>query len=209
MYKQFHKATFLAVSLFASNTCFTLDESRLWLPSNYERVYLDLKASALAAEALERCSKVLRGTIDLRQSTDGHPIFRIQCRQPNGRTYNELVDGLTHETLTTVKVIEKALTPEELEARRLEALLKEQKVINDKKARFLLICLSEFKESTQLFIDLVLLNPNAEPEEFELDKAKFYLDFNAKDVNDVDLEYRAICMVQEEEGAELHIRKRR
>lgn len=190
-----------------SSTSIAVDESRLWLPTNFERKYLDLKQAAETAEGLERCVSVIRGTIDINRSTHEHPIYRIQCRQENGRTYNEMVDGLTFETLTTPVVVEVEKTPEELEALRLEEERKREEELARAKQDFLKQCLTEWENKTQLFINKKLLNSTPEPEEFSLDKAKYYLDFDAQDINSVDLSYRAICNVGEE--LEMVIRVRR
>ena len=79
------------------------DESRLWLPLKYERYYLKLKKATQSAFELDRCVKVLESTIDLEKSTSYAPFFKVLCRQPNGKTYIEIVDGTTFQPLTTVK----------------------------------------------------------------------------------------------------------
>lgn len=185
-----------------------VDESRLWMPSNYERQYLDLKKAAEVAEELDRCVKVIRGTIDLNQSTKDKPIYRIQCRQENGRTYNEMVDGLSFDTLTTPKVVEKVLTADEIEAQRLEEERKRLEEIENTKQVFLQQCLTELESKSKLFINKRLLNDSPEPEEFSLEQAKYYLDFDAEDIHGVALKYRAICWV-EPEKTDLRIRTRR
>lgn len=208
MFKSSHKSIF--IFFLGTAHVFALDESRLWLPTNYEPLYLDLKAAAEAAECLDRCERVVRGTVDLYESKKaGHPIFRIQCRQPNNRTYNEMVDGLTKKTLTTPVIEEKALTPEELEAKRLEEERARQKVITERKELFLSRCRQAFDEKTTLFIQKNIVDLAPKPKVFEMEKAVYHLDFDAEDINGVALAYRAICVVEMEKPLEMHIRKRR
>jgi len=199
----------LLVSTLAISPVWAVDESRLWLPSNFEKRYLDLLSSAKAAESLERCETVIRGTIDLEQSTRDKPIFRIQCRQENGRTYNEMVDGTTHKTLTTVIEEPKVLSPEEMEAARLEQEKKRLEAEGAQKAVFLEQCLTSFRNKTKLFQSLDLVNEAPEPEEFTMESAKFYLDFGALNLEGQKLSYRAICLVSADQPLTLHIRTRR
>ena len=180
------------------SSAFAVDESRLWIPTNFERQYLNLKNAAEAAESLDRCVEVVRGTIDLGRSTKELPIFRIQCRQENGRTYNEMVNGISFETLTTRVVDESQLTPEE-QARR------QQKLENAKKA-FLNRCLAELESKTQLFINKKLLSQTHEPITFSLEQAEFVFDFDAEDINGVALEYTSTCKVAE--GIDLKVTSR-
>lgn len=191
----FRKVPFLFILLVLSpHQVFALDESRLWLPTSYEKLYLELRAAARAAEALDRCKNVLRGTIDLEQSRKDHPIFRIQCRQENNRTYNEMVDGLTQETLTTKIELPVGPSPEEIEG---------------KKRAFYEQCFVEFSEKTDLFQKLIMADNNSDPVEFTMERAKFYLDFKAENPEGDELSYRSICLVSDDSPLELHIRKRR
>lgn len=208
MSKKFHSA----LCILGLGACFnvhSLDESRLWLPKRYEKLYLDLRDSARAAENLERCVMVLRGTLDLEKSTDQHPIFRIQCRQANGRTYNESVDGLSKETLTTKIEVPVALTEEELEMQRLEAQREHEKAMEALKLSYLNQCSSVFNEKTKLFNQLERVNEGDELLEFEESGAFFRFDFNALDVDGEILKYRASCWADEGEKVEIKFKKRR
>lgn len=163
-----------------------LDESRLWLPKSHERIYLNLKKSAEAAEALDRCHSVVRGTIDLTQSTKEYPIFRIMCRQANGRTYNEMVNGLTFEPLTT-----KAPSLEEIDV---------DKILQD--------CLVVLEQKTQLFIDKKMVDDEPKPEVVSLERVRFNLDFDAKNMNGASLRYRAVCNTEKEGPSKVKIKMR-
>jgi hypothetical protein len=199
----------LLVTSLISGHAYSLDESRLWLPTKYERHYLDLRDSALAAEALDRCVSVVSGTVDLQRSREQALIFRIQCRQENGRTYNEMVDGNTKKTLTTVIEEPKELSPEELEQLRLE---EEQRLQEEREAKRLVLfeaCRERYLSKTQLFEGLKQLNEGAETQEFdeEKNKAKFYFEFDAVDMDGRPLQYRAVCMAGDE-GVQFRVRKR-
>ncbi|MFT7561181.1 MAG: hypothetical protein ACI93R_003106 [Flavobacteriales bacterium] len=193
----------------ASSGVVGLDESRLWLPTYYEKLYLDLKDSALEAEKLDRCVNVLRGTIDLQQSTKGKPIFRIQCRQENGRTYNEMVDGLSKVTLTTVFIPDIPPSDEEIELQRLDRERKEREAHDLQMQVFHSICLVELKEKTKLFSALVFKSESIEPIAYEAGMAKFRFSFDAKDMDGRVLRYQASCQVSSDGVYRLKVRSRK
>lgn len=85
----------LLLALALTPRAWSLDDSRLWLPKEYRIHYIKLKEAALAAEALESCAEILRGTLDLDLSTPEQAYYRFLCRQPDGLTYTEIVDGVT------------------------------------------------------------------------------------------------------------------
>lgn len=214
------KSDFGAVIKTASAACYfltaafsesgwALDENRLWLPVSHEKLFLDLKKAAEKTEALDRCKEVVRGTIDLRRSKAEHPIYRIQCRQSNLRTYNEMVDGLSFETLTTKVEKVEELSEADKEALRLEEERKQAEALQELKDGYRESCLNELASKTKLFKQKVLLDPVPEPVEFASEKAKFYIDFDSVDLNEISLKYRAICIAQQDESVEIHIRKRR
>ncbi len=192
-----------AIFLAAIAPAYGVNETRLWLPVKYHKYFLDLKEAAEAAEALENCSEVLKGVMDLDRSEKDHPIFRIQCRRPDGISYNEMVDGVSKETLTT-KVIEETLTEEELEQLR---LAEEQRIEQEKKQqqqRFAQECERVFKERTRFMLEMQrLTGKEPTPEEFSMEAALFSFDFNAESVSGQGLKYQAICNVRENEEQEL------
>lgn len=171
-----------------------VEENRLWLPVKDHTHYLSLKHAAEAAERLDRCTKVLQGTIDKEQSTPNHPIFRILCKQRSGLTYNEMVDGVTLEPLTTVAPVEVVPTVEDLEG--------------DKKARFS-ECDQAVKRDTEFMTGLKWhYDGYMEPESFENEVAVFSLDFDATNPDGNILEYRAFCSADGTSAAKLRIKKR-
>lgn len=194
MRKQFCSIYFIASSLSIPVLAEeTLDESRLWLPKGYERQYLDLKEAAEAALKLDRCVKVMRGTIDMAQSTKEHPIFRIQCRQSSGRTYNEMVDGLSKETLTTVEVDES----------------QDENALEEQEAQFWTMCKQAFDEKTRFFSGLSLKLERSEAESFSLDSAKYIIEFDAEDMHGQALKYKAVCIINGDNSPIVTVRKRR
>ena len=211
---------FISLNTFFVTTASALDEERLWLPSNYERLYLELKKSALTAQKLERCETILRGTIDLDASTKENPVFRILCRQPDGRTYNEMVDGKTGKTLTTELVLPELMSEEEKqrlakenEKKHADALLNSQKTMWQ-------MCDEQLTEQTKLFDGLVRLHEFTAPLTFKFDEvtadfvvvlpeAVYQMDFDALDMYGKKLEYRAKCYVENQVITKMKIRKRR
>ncbi len=179
-------------------TAWAVEDSRLWLPQKYQTRFLELKKAAEAAEALDRCTKVLRGTIDLDESRPEHPIYRILCRQEDMLSYNEMVDGLSFETLTTKIEIPTELTAEEIEAARLA----EEKRLADERAariaRHWKACEVSLTQETRLFQKLKWLEDfPPEPVKSEPLYTKFSVDFDASNAMGQTLKYTASCKVEE------------
>ena len=195
----------IALMLIKVSYAVALDEERLWLPSNYEHLYLNLKNSAITVEALESCETVLRGTLDFDVSVlPDHPVFRILCRRPNGRTYNEMVTPRKVWTESEV---------EENKVNQANALLLIQHDMQ-------VACDMRLTEETELFSillrkqtlfslikfdysnfsdDVVVLNP----------RGVFQMDFDAMDMYNVQLEYRALCYIDSDGITEMAIKKRK
>lgn len=199
----------LLVLLAAPCLSFALDESRLWLPKRYQTLYLKLVDAAVAAEGIDRCVTVLEGTIDLDASNVSHPIYRILCRQENGRSYNEMVDGITFETLTTPKIVEPELSEEELEAIRLAEEARKAALLEQRKRDFWALCHMEIQQRTRLMIDFTWVSEiPPEPTLLEEVEATFEVDFNAKNMWKKDLRYRAQCRVGDEIPVTVELHKR-
>lgn len=197
----------LAICLHPFNTA-ALDEERLWLPVSYQALYLKLRDAAIAAENLNRCVAVLDGTIDLEQSTEDHPIFRIRCRQENGRTYNEMVDGLSIETLTTPKHVDAGPSVEE------RLLAEEQRRREEAQARLKRMwemCYDGFLEKSRLMINLQVpeFDGIPSPETLDEDQATFTFDFMAEDIEGQKLEFTASCMARADQSVIVDISRRR
>ncbi len=166
-----------------------VDDKRLWLPAKYSRLFLELKRAAEEVEKIDRCVSVLRGTLDVDRSTKDKPIFRVLCRQPNGKTYNEMVDGTTFELLTTV----------------------ESEILDQRKEELWVKCKEKFARDTRLMKN-VSFDAEAhppEPDEFNDDKAIFSFDFSAEDSFGAKLNYRAKCLFSENDYLKLKISGRR
>ena len=209
MYKRFRNTCLLLLALVGlCSLTHAVEDERLWLPTSYERLYLDLKKAATKTEALERCDKVLRGGMDFQASQKNHPIFRIHCRQPNGRTYNELVDGLSFDTLTTIVTVEVPLTQEELEAQQLDEERRKQQLLDDQKQQFLDSCKKQLTAKTIMFEQITMVDDMPEPRSFSMETAEFVLDFDSEDMYGKALRYRAYCRVELEAEAQIKIRTR-
>jgi hypothetical protein len=178
-----------------------LDENRLWLASSQKKLWPELVRAAQAAESLDRCEKIMEGTLDREQSKPDHPIYRILCRQPDGRNYNEMVDGVTFITLTTPPP-RTELTEEEKELARQHQLALETKAWQR--------CYAEIQERTKLMLDRVLL-VNEQPEHTlsEAGELEFVVPFDAKSISRVSLRYVSTCSVPLEGPVSTVLIKRR
>ena len=130
----------LGSPLFLSFVHAEVDESKLWLPQKYQKHYVGLLKAAGVAEKVERCESIIEGTIDIGQTTAEHPMFRILCRQENGRSYNEIIDGLSFDPLTTPWPKELLMSEEELEQLRREEEQKRRDWIDELKREFWTSC---------------------------------------------------------------------
>lgn len=196
--------------LLISKWSYALDEKRLWLPVKYQALYLPLVEAATAAEALERCVDVVEGTIDLEQSAAGQPIFRIVCRQENGRTYSEMVDGISFATMTTPKVVAPEPTAEELEQQRLQEEQRRQAEVDRAKRDAWQLCRMQMLERTRMMMDLVWLTDietQREPDVHTENEIGFTLSFDARSMWREPLHYTAECVVRGV-SAEVSLRKR-
>jgi hypothetical protein len=172
-----------------------LDKERLWLPVKYQTLYLPLVKAASVAQALERCVTVVEGTLDLEQSKPSHPIYRIQCRQENGRTYNEIVDGVSFAPLTTVTVIEPERVAEEVARQKQIAWQK---------------CQAPLIDRTRLMQELVwqtALEDLVEPQVYSEEEVRFAVNFDARSMGGEPLHYKAECTVRKG-SVEIVLRKR-
>lgn len=200
---------FVKLLVLLSPCAVALDESRLWLPVTYQTHYLQLIQAAAAADEVDRCVTLLEGTIDTEQSVPGHPIYRILCRQENGQSYNEMVDGLTYETLTTPKVVPVVMSADERERRRLKEEARLQEERQRHKHSLWLACQQALLERTALMANLKWLSDKEpEPITFDGTDAVYRVDFDAEDVWGKALYYRAVCTATPD-NVELNLGKRR
>jgi hypothetical protein len=188
---------------------FALDPQRLWLPTRYQTLYLPLVKAAETAEALDRCVTVMEGTIDLEQSRPEHPIYRILCRQDSGRTYNEMVDGLTFVTLTTQQIAAPELTPDEQELQRLQEEERRLAEIARYKTEAWETCRQGLLQSTRLMLELRWLVDleSVEPESFSDEIARFVVGFDASSMQGEALHFTGECTYSAG-AAEVQLRKR-
>lgn len=185
-----------------------LDTSRLWLPQSYQKHYLDLVRAAHVAEALERCQTVLEGTLDREHTQNGHPFYRILCRQENGLSYNEMVDGVSFETLTT-RVQETEMSDADKERLREQQKAQEEAEIARRKAKNWALCKVHIERRTNMMIDMVMLNEGEpEPTSFTDTEVSFVVDFDAKSMWGKSLHYQATCSISPGEVVDVSLSKR-
>ena len=216
MSKKFNRSLLIGVIPFClSAASGAVDNDRLWLPAKYGGLFLKLKEAAeLTEQKVDRCQKVMRGTIDLEQSTNEKPIFRILCKQESGLTYNEMVDGLNMVTLTTPIPPEK--TPEELaeEARlkaEAEALEKEKAFIKAREELWV-ACNDMLDQKIEYMHNVVKLTEGipARTGDFnDLAEVRFLINFNAEDMDGNALRYQATCRKSEDKNVRLKVKPRK
>ncbi len=200
----------LSMLLVAPSIGFTeVDLDRLWIPAKHQTLFIDLKKAANAAESIRRCVTVLQGTLDLDHSSANHPVYRILCRQENGKSYNEMVDGITFETLTTVQEAIVPPTPEELERQRMEEERKKAEALDKRKERNWLLCLEEFDLKTKYMIELKRVQEERpEPDVIDDAKVEFTIDFNSHNTQGQLLKYKAFCHTVDEKVSFFKIKGR-
>lgn len=201
----------LLILLFSATVCEAIDESRLWLPGTHRFLFIDLQQAAQSAENLDKCTKVLSGTVDLDQSTKEKPIFRILCRKKNGKTYSEMVDGVTKQTLTTLQGAEAVLSLEALQAlREREGNSRKVQAINEQIKLFWPVCKSAFDKRTAQMIKVkTLFDGDIDPVEYRQLQSTFQFQFNAEDPSGAPLEYETTCRVRSVKDFDIEIRSRR
>lgn len=198
-----------AAVLCGTKPTLALDTSRLWLAQTHQKYYLDLVRAAQKAEALDRCDSVLAGTLDREQSQPDHPFFRILCRQHDGASYNEMVDGLTFETLTTVVIDPLPLTEEDKERLRLEEEARAKKALEQRKAEAWKVCTQQLLQHTHMMMNLVILTQSQpEPSSLSDTTIVFVTEFDAKDTWGKNLQYKAVCTVEGEGTVSTQVLKR-
>ena len=169
-----------------SSSAAEVDQTRLWLPSNYARLFLDLKQAAAVSQGLEKCATVLSGTIDLEQSTAERPIYRILCRQINGKSYNQLVDG---ETLMPI-------LPEGEKEEGPEVRI----------SRLWDMCEKRLHEKVRLMKDVHWVSTlPPRPKVSEKNAVQFDIDFDAKDTKGISLHYTGRCLFSPDDRLSVRI----
>ena len=195
---------FIVLILLKPPYVMALDEERLWIPSNYKHLYLDLKKSAISVEASDSCETVLRGTLDFDASDlPDTPVFRILCRRSNGRTYNEMVVSQkfwTESNIEENKVKQDnalSLVQKNMQATCDMRLVEETEFFNELKRNQAYFSMVEF-DFSGFSHKVVVLNP----------RGVFLMDFDAMDMYGVKLEYRAVCYIESGTITKMAIKKR-
>ena len=175
-----------------------VEEKAYWLPNAYEKYYLILKKAANNAEALDRCVTVLSATLDLEQSRPDHPIFRILCKQENGVTYNEMVDGLSFKTLTTV-------VPDPVELEKIEQKKREKSAAMQWQQ-----CLESVEEKARLIQNSKIITrqkPDNLPDENGV--TRYLIDFDGENMYGESLSYQVECLVSETDAPKVKVYPRK
>lgn len=213
-------------------------ENQLVLPKSYRQHRSSLwKASALVVQT-PRCARFLLGDLQLDRSTLSHPIFRIQCRDEKNKSYALLVDGLTMHVLDDTRpggsisfddlqkeikaeherrrIVEEKLAAEQLaEAKKREDLqllrqLEESKRVEDERRRQLWDhCQQQLRIKVRNMHELVWLTQNMPEPEVADDRLIYHIDFDAQDLRQQPLHYRAECTISKADDFHLLIRPRK
>jgi hypothetical protein len=214
-------------------------DSQLLLPGSYRKHFSSLQRAAQLASNTEQCVRFLQGGLQLDRSMPEHPVFRILCRNERNQSYALLVDGLSLHLLDDTRpggtisfaalqqeadaererqrVLEEKYAEEALaEAKRLEdvelhrAAQELMRLENERKLMLWDYCLQELKakaQNMQALAWLTLAMP--EPQADSGNRLSFYIDFDAQDLYQQPLYYRAECSIQDKADYKLLIRPRR
>lgn len=192
-----------------------LDASRLWLPVSYKQYHFELLASGLVAEAQRECESVVEGTADLDRSAPEKPVFRVLCRNADGRTFNLLVDGLTRTILTPGYEIDQMLTPEqraerahrrqlEEERRQRRRAAEKDRQLRQLKESYWAQCEQALQPTIANMLSVQWLEAPRTGVVTE-EGAEFVRNLTARDFSDTALFFTAECSVTAEEGAQAAI----
>ena len=213
-------------------------ENQLVLPKSYQQHRSSLwKASALVAQT-SRCARFLLADLQRDRSTLSHPIFRIQCRDHTNKNYALLVDGSTMHVLDDTRpggsisfddlqkeidaeherrrIVEEKYAAEQLaEAKKrgdLQLLrqLEELKRVEDERRRQLWDhCQQQLRLKVRNMNELVWLTQDMPEPEVADDRLIYHIDFDAQDLRQQQLHYRAECVTSSAEDFRLLIRPRK
>lgn len=75
----------------------------LWLPASYKEKMPELKKAVEVARTNPRCSKVLKGTVNVDLSSIEAPVYKLLCRDDKRRTFALLLDGADFTTYDRTK----------------------------------------------------------------------------------------------------------
>lgn len=211
-----------------------VDVHQLHLPRSYLRYLPSMLDGARLMAADEHCAQFLAGDLNVDQSTLLHPVFRYQCRNPDGATYRWYVDGkslaVIDETRPSARVSFAELTAEYERKRevarqlaaerqaRIDALQRERQEVEElreaermaqeqleaerqeivRRQRLWQTCKAQLATQTANMIErtwLTIVQPEAE---VTAKRVRYTVDFNAQNLNGVELEYRAYCDAKNE-----------
>ena len=165
-----------------------VDADALWLPLSYQELAPALRKIALAVEADDRCTKVLRGKLHASSQRD-KPIYHITCRGSDRHTFAVKVDGLTQDMEF------QGAAPAEIKGyseKRIQAAWNKCEEFLQKKTRFMRN-MSRLQQGRPI------------PDTSELGAVTLVLDFNAEDLQGKPLRYRASCYASNDVPAKLKI----
>lgn len=214
-------------------------ENQLLLPKSYHQHRpLLWKAAALAIQT-SRCARFLFGDLQRDYSTLTHPVFRIQCRDRENRSYALLVDGLSMRVLDDTHPagsISFADLEQEFEAGHERDLVWSERITTERlaaakdgndavllrelenlksleNARHKLLwehCLRQLKMKVRNMNKLTWLTQDMpRPEIEENNRLIYYIDFDAQDLYQQPLHYRAECSIADIGDLRLQIRPRK
>lgn len=167
----------------------------MWLPLSYQEKDADLSKAVDIIMDTERCERALKATISQDRSTIAHPVFKVLCRDNEGVTYWELVDGVS---LTVIKDSVPGVDAE--------------KVAADKKLKLKNMwrtCSSMMDEQYLSFLNVKVLTKQQPMEIVKPDKSThFYVDFDAVSSFGESLRYTADCIFNDNSNYHVRLRPR-
>lgn len=168
----------------------------MWLPVSYQEKEDELSKAVDMIMDTERCERALKATISQDRSTVEHPVFKILCKDKDGVTYWELVDGINFA------MIDDFLPG--TDAYKAAAAEKKLKLKNMWRT-----CISMMDEQYINFSNVRVLTKKQPTEIYKPDKSiHFYVDFDAVSSFGEGLKYSADCIFNDNSNYHVRLRPR-
>ncbi len=211
---------FVSISVVFTSSAYALKESRLWLSPKYKYLMPTLVAAATQAESYPACVEIIDGQLDKSRSTVEKPIFRIICRDGDGRSFlvratgkeGDEIEGMREEKPKPKNQAvgggseQSADAEPDAEAELAKQLAVEKEFEEAEEADLPMAavnpiegwetCLKGIEEKTKNMMNKVIYDdPPPEQKVNRFKESVYKVDFDAQNLRGATLQYQAICKV--------------